>query len=126
MMPGGTMSSTSASPPEIKSARFDSTTMSWLSSAATADVGSRHASTVANNNWYIDLRLLFISSPPRGIRPVLLRGHARWALPTHRVLSDGVEPNANAPAIMQQAARSRAGPPRYHRTARGNSDTEGI
>src|SRR4029077_1134772 len=60
----GKLIRTSASPPDTKSARFESTVMLRLSSAAIADVDSDHAITAAENNGYIDLLFRFISSPP--------------------------------------------------------------
>src|SRR5262245_24469814 len=58
---------TNASPPEIKSARFESMAMLRPPVAAIADVHSNHAITAAENHWRIGPLFRFISSPP-GLR----------------------------------------------------------
>src|SRR2546430_17384374 len=55
-MPGGTISSTKASPPEIKSARLERTRMSWLSSVAMAPRENK-TSNATNQSVDDDLRL---------------------------------------------------------------------
>src|SRR6202795_4746194 len=62
---GGRLICTNASPPEIRSARFESTIISGP--AAAAGVDSEHASTAAGNNKrHIELIVHFILIPPLG------------------------------------------------------------
>src|SRR5437773_11830537 len=77
MMPGGTMSSTKASPPEIMSARLERTRISWLSSIAAKLPGNSEAKIKVMQKILKDLRSACMDVPPRTQREVLLFATAK-------------------------------------------------